>query len=84
MRVAAAAAPRWAPRSARPTRTWSRTRTSTAASSGSTLTAEELAAADAVVLLADHDEFDFDDIVGHAGFILDCRRRLEGPHVEYL
>ncbi len=48
------------------------------------LTAEEIAAADAVVLLADHDDFDFDDIVGHAGFILDCRRRLEGPHVEYL
>ena len=30
------------------------------ASSGSTLTAEELAAADAVVLLADHDAFDLD------------------------
>lgn len=47
-------------------------------------THEELAAADAVVLLTDHDEFDFDDIVSHAGFILDCRHRLEGPHVEYL
>jgi UDP-N-acetyl-D-glucosamine dehydrogenase len=48
------------------------------------VTHEELAAADAVVLLTDHDEFDLDDIVGHAGFILDCRHRLEGPHVEYL
>jgi UDP-N-acetyl-D-glucosamine dehydrogenase len=48
------------------------------------VTHEELASADAVVLLTDHDEFDFDDIVGHAGFILDCRHRLEGPHVEYL
>jgi UDP-N-acetyl-D-glucosamine dehydrogenase len=48
------------------------------------VTHEELAAADAVVLLADHDEFDFEDIVGHARFILDCRHRLSGPHVEYL
>jgi UDP-N-acetyl-D-glucosamine dehydrogenase len=48
------------------------------------VTHEELASADAVVLLTDHDEFDFDDIVSHASFILDCRHRLEGPHVEYL
>jgi UDP-N-acetyl-D-glucosamine dehydrogenase len=48
------------------------------------VTHEELAAADAVVLLADHDEFDLDDIVAHAKFILDCRHRLSGPHVEYL
>ncbi|WP_101951662.1 nucleotide sugar dehydrogenase [Mycobacterium sp. 3519A] len=48
------------------------------------VTPEELAAADAVVLLADHDEFDLDDIVAHARFILDCRHRLTGPHVEYL
>jgi UDP-N-acetyl-D-glucosamine dehydrogenase len=48
------------------------------------VTHEELAAADAVILLADHDEFDLDDIVAHAGFILDCRHRLSGPHVEYL
>jgi UDP-N-acetyl-D-glucosamine dehydrogenase len=48
------------------------------------VTAEELSAADAVVLLTDHDEFDFDQVVTHARFILDCRHRLEGPHVEYL
>ena len=48
------------------------------------VTPEELASADAVVLLTDHDTFDFDDIVRHAGFILDCRHRLEGAHVEYL
>jgi UDP-N-acetyl-D-glucosamine dehydrogenase len=48
------------------------------------VTPEELAAADAVVLLTDHDQFDLDDIVNHAGFILDCRHRLKGPHVEYL
>jgi UDP-N-acetyl-D-glucosamine dehydrogenase len=47
-------------------------------------TPEELSSADAVVLLTDHDEFDFDDIVSHAGFILDCRHRLKGPNVEYL
>jgi len=48
------------------------------------VTPDELASADAVVLLTDHDAFDFDDIASHAGFILDCRHRLEGPHVEYL
>jgi UDP-N-acetyl-D-glucosamine dehydrogenase len=48
------------------------------------VTPEELASADAVVLLADHDEFNFDEIVGHARFTLDCRHRLRGPHVEYL
>jgi UDP-N-acetyl-D-glucosamine dehydrogenase len=48
------------------------------------ITAEELSSADAVVLLTDHDAFDFDEVVKHAEFILDCRHRLEGPHVEYL
>jgi UDP-N-acetyl-D-glucosamine dehydrogenase len=48
------------------------------------VTHEELEAADAVVLLTDHDDFDFDDIVSHAAFILDCRHRLVGPHVEHL
>jgi UDP-N-acetyl-D-glucosamine dehydrogenase len=40
------------------------------------LTAEELAAADAVVLLADHDSFDYDLVRAHASYVLDCRRRL--------
>jgi UDP-N-acetyl-D-glucosamine dehydrogenase len=48
------------------------------------VTPEELSAADAVILLTDHDDFDFEEIVAHAGFILDCRHRVEGPHVEYL
>jgi UDP-N-acetyl-D-glucosamine dehydrogenase len=48
------------------------------------VTPEELASADAVVLLTDHDLFDFDEIVRHGRFILDCRHRLRGPHVEYL
>ncbi len=48
-------------------------------------TAEELAAADAVVLLTDHDTFDFDVVFRSARFVLDTRHRLPaGPHVEYL
>jgi UDP-N-acetyl-D-glucosamine dehydrogenase len=38
--------------------------------------AAELAEADAVVLLADHDEFDYAEVAGSAGYVLDCRRRL--------
>jgi UDP-N-acetyl-D-glucosamine dehydrogenase len=48
------------------------------------LTAAELAAADAVVLLADHDEFDYELIRTHARYVLDTRRRLTGPHVEVI
>ena len=48
------------------------------------VTPEELASADAVVLLTDHDQFDFDEIVAHAKYILDCRHRVKGSHVEYL
>ncbi|MBG0563936.1 nucleotide sugar dehydrogenase [Actinoplanes aureus] len=49
-----------------------------------TPTAEELRAADAVVLLADHDEFDYDLIAREAGYVLDTRRRLTGPAVEVI
>jgi UDP-N-acetyl-D-glucosamine dehydrogenase len=45
-------------------------------------TAEELRSADAVVLLADHDEFDYDLIGSEARYLLDTRRRLHGPAVE--
>lgn len=48
------------------------------------VTPEELASADAVVLLTDHDAFDYDDVVAHAKFILDCRHRVKGAHVEHL
>jgi UDP-N-acetyl-D-glucosamine dehydrogenase len=48
------------------------------------LSAEELSAADAVVLLSDHDAFDFELIEQHARFILDTRARLQGPGVERL
>jgi len=47
-------------------------------------TPEELSSADAVVLLTDHDAFDFEDITKHARFIFDCRRRLAGQNVETL
>ncbi|MEV6596535.1 nucleotide sugar dehydrogenase [Actinoplanes sp. NPDC051346] len=48
------------------------------------LTAEELRGADAVVLLADHDEFDYDLIGSEAKCLLDTRRRLHGPTVEVI
>jgi UDP-N-acetyl-D-glucosamine dehydrogenase len=48
-------------------------------------TPEELASADAVVLLADHDGFPFDSIAKHSTYVLDTRHRLPaGPNVEYL
>jgi len=47
-------------------------------------TADEIAAADAVVLLADHDVFDLDEVVRSARYVLDCRRRVAGPNVETL
>ncbi|MEU8243626.1 nucleotide sugar dehydrogenase [Actinoplanes missouriensis] len=46
------------------------------------LTPEQVAAADAVVLLADHDDFDLDLVVQHAAYVLDTRHRLTGPTVE--
>ena len=50
-----------------------------------TATAEELAAADAVILLADHDAFDLELVWRSAGYVLDTRHRLRpGPQVEYL
>ena len=44
-----------------------------------------LAAADAVVLLTDHDAFDAGQIREHARYVLDCRRMLPpGGNVETL
>ncbi|UKL01478.1 MULTISPECIES: nucleotide sugar dehydrogenase [unclassified Streptomyces] len=48
------------------------------------VTPDGLAAADAVVLLAEHDAFDYPLISAHAPYILDCRHRLAGAHVESL
>ena len=47
-------------------------------------TPEEIAAADLVVLLTDHDAFSAADVGRHARHILDCRRVLSGPNVETL
>jgi UDP-N-acetyl-D-glucosamine dehydrogenase len=48
-------------------------------------TPAELAAADAVVLLVDHDAFDLDAVVEHSTFVFDARRALpRAPHVERL
>lgn len=46
---------------------------------------EELAAADAVVLLTDHDAFDLDLVAARSRYVLDMRRRIPpAPTVEYL
>jgi UDP-N-acetyl-D-glucosamine dehydrogenase len=47
-------------------------------------TPDELAGADAVVLLTDHDAFDFEEIGKRARYCFDCRHRLTGPNVETL
>jgi UDP-N-acetyl-D-glucosamine dehydrogenase len=44
----------------------------------------EIAAADIVVLLTEHDVFPCAEIVRHARYVLDCRRVLSGPNVETL
>ena len=48
------------------------------------LTQDELEAADAVIVVTDHDAFDYDLVRRHARFILDTRNRLDGPNVERL
>ena len=47
-------------------------------------TPEEIAAADAVVLLTDHEAFIESDLCRPARYVLDCRRVLSGPNVEVL
>jgi UDP-N-acetyl-D-glucosamine dehydrogenase len=48
------------------------------------LTADEVAAADAVVLLTHHDDFDLDLVVRHARYVLDTRHCMAGAQVEHL
>jgi len=49
------------------------------------LTPEEVAAADAVVVLTDHDRIDLDVVARHAGYVLDTRHALPpADNVEYL
>jgi UDP-N-acetyl-D-glucosamine dehydrogenase len=40
------------------------------------VTTEEVADADAVVILTDHDSFDYELVAARAKYVLDCRRRL--------
>ena len=47
-------------------------------------TPEEIASADLVVMLTDHDAFRASNVAGHARYVLDCRRVLSGPNVETL
>jgi len=47
-------------------------------------TPEEIAEADAVILLTDHDAFDIAAISKQADYVLDCRRVLSGKNVETL
>jgi UDP-N-acetyl-D-glucosamine dehydrogenase len=48
------------------------------------LTADELAAADGVIIVTDHDAFDYDMIQQSSTYVLDTRNRLDGPTVERL
>ncbi len=48
------------------------------------LTVEELEAADAVVVLTDHDDIDYDLVARHARYVFDTRHRCRGEVVEYL
>ena len=48
------------------------------------LTAEEIAKADAVLVLVDHDAFDLDLLGREASYILDTRRCVDGVNVEHL
>ena len=48
------------------------------------LTRAEIEAADAVVLLVDHDHADLDLVAEHATYVLDTRHVLHGPAVEHL
>ena len=48
------------------------------------LTVEEIRAADVVLILTDHDGFDYDLIQANASLVFDTRRRLAGPNVEVI
>jgi UDP-N-acetyl-D-glucosamine dehydrogenase len=48
------------------------------------LTVEEVSAADVVVILTDHDAFDYDAVLANARYVFDTRRRVTGAQVEQL
>ena len=45
---------------------------------------QQLVAANAVVVLTDHDEVDYDFVAQHSRYVLDTRHRCRGEVVEYL
>ena len=46
---------------------------------------EELRAADAVVIVTEHDDFDWDEVLTHASYVLDTRKVMQsGSNVEFL
>jgi UDP-N-acetyl-D-glucosamine dehydrogenase len=47
-------------------------------------TPDELASADATVLLTDHDRFDLSAVATHGRLVMDTRHRIEGKRVELL
>jgi UDP-N-acetyl-D-glucosamine dehydrogenase len=47
-------------------------------------TKEEVARADAVILVTDHEAFEMDALAAHASYLLDCRHRVTGPNVDPL
>jgi UDP-N-acetyl-D-glucosamine dehydrogenase len=49
-----------------------------------TLTADEIESSDAVIVLTDHDAFDYDLVAKHARYVLDTRCRVHGENVEHL
>jgi len=49
-----------------------------------TLTESEVKMADAVVVVTDHDDFDYDMVADCARYVLDTRNRIRGPRIESL
>jgi UDP-N-acetyl-D-glucosamine dehydrogenase len=48
------------------------------------LNEQEVKAADATVIITDHDAFDYDLVRAHAAYVFDTRNRLNGPTIERL
>ncbi len=48
------------------------------------LSSDEVKGADAVVLVTDHDDLDYDLLTDHAAYIFDARHRLSSDNVEHL
>jgi UDP-N-acetyl-D-glucosamine dehydrogenase len=74
----------WEQRSGRPTPLVTEPTAIPPAVARADATPEEIAAADAVALLTDHDAFTAADVGRHARCTVDCRRVLSGPNVETL